>query len=74
MSSMRSSENANLNNNNNNNNMRSNSIDNSKPDDLRFSPHRLFDAFQKSIVYTENEKAVDVKLKEYLLAYEEIVK
>ena len=74
MSSIKNIENDNLNN-NNNSNTRSNSIDSSRSDDSnRFSPNRLFDAFQKSIIYDENEKAIDVKLKEYLLAYEEIVK
>ena len=48
--------------------------DKSKIGVTEFSPHRLFDAFQKSIVYDENGKACDVQLKEYLLAYEEIVK
>ena len=53
---------------------RSDSFESSKLDDLSFSPYRLFDAFQKSIIFDENGKAHDIRLKEYLIAYEEIVK
>jgi hypothetical protein len=59
---------------NSNNNNNNNSFDNSIASDSGFSPRRLLDAFQKSIIFDDSGKPYDVGLKDYLLAYEEIVK
>lgn len=42
--------------------------------DKNFCPKRILDALNKSILNDDNGKPGDVTLKDYLIAYEEIVK